>query len=134
MAKRRAARESEQTTLDLPVALTQDELVDYGRRAAQLMARAEALDEQRLEASKAQRQAISEIRNEARVLLADIRRGAVDRPVVCSIEHDAKAGTVETIRRDTGEVVARRPLTDSERQGRLFDLGIRDELAPAVEP
>lgn len=56
-----------------------------------------------------------------------VRTGHEERAVKCDDIVASKRGMVDRVRRDTGEVVGTRAMTEAERQRALFDIADPDE-------
>lgn len=107
-------------TLELSCALTNAELLGVGQRIADAMnARGDA--QARMKAETAQLR--KEIRDHDR-LVGELQQMLATkketRAVPCAVFLDAVRLTVRTVRGDTNEVIAERPMTDEERQAQLF--------------
>lgn len=102
------------------VKLTEDELLDRGRRLAECHSRIDDADAALNEAKADHKAAVTPIMTEIDTLAATIRRGTEDRSVTCDLVINEPMTRVETVRRDTGEIVRVRPLTEEERQRELF--------------
>lgn len=97
--------------------LTQDEVRMAGEEAARRRAerqRTEASFETVRKAHKAQLDEIEEHIEHASRMVLEKR---TLRDVICELRFDRAIGVAETIRTDTGEVIASRPLSSDERQG-----------------
>jgi len=100
----------------LPVVLTNEELVDLGQELAE---REEHLRESQQEKKDTAKAIDGQIKShEAEILRLSriIRARQENRDVGCEIRKDYKDGLVETVRTDTGEIVASREMTVEERQ------------------
>jgi hypothetical protein len=107
-------------TLDLPVHLTERELLERGDA---LVKQFDDLDkiEAALSEAKAEAKAAREpVEESIRQLKIQIRTKKEPRPVECKLEPDFANGVMETIRLDTGEIVTARPLAPEERQESLL--------------
>lgn len=67
-------------------------------------------------AAKRERDKATAIRAEMRVLARKVETRKEDRPVLCDVVFVDEELQVQVIRKDTGVIVQRRPMTDSERQ------------------
>lgn len=103
-------------TRQLPVALTQQELLDRGERVADIQRQlddAEAALKAYKSAHKSQVEGLDATR---RHLSHEIRHKQEIRQVEVDIRKNWDEARVETWRCDTGELVSSRPMTPSERQ------------------
>ncbi len=117
---------------NLPVKLTDPELLGKGRAAGALGFEIESIDAQidGLKTTAKGLQATRDTRdNELRQIVRCIRAGVEDRPVEVVVEADMRTGEVREVRYDTGEVLSTRGMTKDEAQGALFD-----GPEPAAEP
>lgn len=116
---------------DLPVKLTDAELLQRGTRAAQIMA-----DIQRKNASldavkttvKAQ---IKELAAEAERIQSEVLQREAVKTVRCERRFVYRTGMVQEVRLDTFEVIDERSMNERERQPNLP--GVSDEPKPAAE-
>lgn len=128
MAKgEKAVAEAPVRTMPLPVALSAGEVSIRAQELAQAERKAHELErdlERTLEAWKGERKdreaAIASERAQAHRLADVVAEKRETREVVIAEEPDWEAGAMNTIRTDTGEIVATRGLTPEERQRSLF--------------
>lgn len=106
-------------TQELPCHLTQEEMLQRSRRAAQIVKEIE--DEQASAKSAASRfkAKIEQLSGEARVIAIEIREEKTHKDVDCKTVRDFGAKTVSEIRLDTGEVLTIRAMTFAELQREL---------------
>jgi hypothetical protein len=124
MAKTRPA---ETRTVPLPVTLTKDEILARGKELARVKDEhtraADELETAQL-AWKTMKEGfanrISEAEDRMRQLARAINSGVETRDVEVCDEPEFKAGVMNTVRLDTGELVSSRGLTEAERQRSLF--------------
>jgi hypothetical protein len=102
--------------LNLPVELTDDEVFEHGARVASLMKTIEDLEEEKASNASAYAQRIKMARLHMKATATELRTGVAYRDVRCTDAVPADSREVVTVRLDTGEVVARRPASDSELQ------------------
>lgn len=100
----------------LPVPLTADERAARSLSYAQIREEIDALNKAEQERRKAFKEQIAELETEARSLRRVAVSGSEKRQVACEDVADFRRGVVETIRNDTGAIVAVRDLEDPERQ------------------
>lgn len=116
------ARAQRTETRQLPVQLTEAELLTRGEAMSKAELRIEALKAERSDLTK-----LIGIEVKARAELAHaIDCGTEERPVRCAWVEDWSANAVNLVRQDTGEIVDMRPMSALDRQ-----LEIDDVLAPA---
>jgi hypothetical protein len=96
-----------QVTRELPVTLTDEELLRYGSMQAANAKRIDQLDEKKKSVAKQYSAEIAEIETEQKRLAEAISKKEELRPVICAERFHA--GTVELVRLDTNEVVSVRP-------------------------
>lgn len=111
------------TTRTLPVKLSQDELRERGDTLASVIQDLNT-EQKRQTDQKAQMKAkLSELEARQTQLAIMISRREEDREVVIDVWHDFERGTVSEVRRDTGEELHSRHMTDEERQ-RSLPIGV----------
>lgn len=118
-----------QTTVDLPFDLTEDELRERGAEQARKIQARAVLDEKRKESAKAFKEQIDEVDAEIGTLAEAIVTGRELRPVVCEWVANHRRAVMDLVRTDYGTVVQSRPMTDHEKQRAMFDVA----SSPAVE-
>lgn len=119
--------------LDLPCELTEAERLLRGSelaRAQRELGKIESRKKSAVADYKAQAEAI-ELR--IALLARVVDEGVENRPVECRLDEDRNAATMKTVRVDTGEVVLSRPMTEAERQSRLFGGPTPQEAAEQLE-
>lgn len=106
-------------TRNLPVLLTDEELLRRGKRIAAIEEDIGRV-EYTLTSAKGQHKAeVTRLEGERAQLSRDIRNGYEHRSVEVEVRHDYRAATVVTSRTDTGEVIDTRTMTIEERQVEL---------------
>lgn len=103
----------------LPCVLTEEELLKKGQELAEAVEDIQTEERRQgdIKASmKARLTALGARRDEISIA---VRRKEEDRDVEVDIFHDYARGIVEDIRRDTGERIAFRPMSEDERQREL---------------
>lgn len=110
----------------LPVTLTQSELLSRGRESGELSLSISQIHEDLAAAKLAAREALKMHETRKRELDRVLREGIETRAVECEIRFDFDAGLVRTVRLDTDEVVSERPVTDEERQTSLAEALFRE--------
>ncbi len=109
-------REPEAVIRYITVQLDPVELAERAREAAKLMAERDRDETAYKDAAAKARQLVAAqdilLRRLNRIVVA----GEETRPVKCKIRIDRRAGSADTVRLDTGDVVETRALTAAERQ------------------
>lgn len=125
---------TETTTMNLICELTDDEIRDRAFQAGQVDQELDAL-QARFDALKQEHKAEVAVREEMRKsLLREIRTKQTSRDVECVVERIySPLFVVRTVRKDTGELVHERRMTDDERQEKLYELRGRNVLAEGGE-
>ena len=100
----------------LRCALTDEEVATRADRCARVVKERDEAETTRKNVNKAMKKAIDDLDLEIRALAYEVRDRAAYREVNCLDRENHEAGTMETVRLDTGEVVRDRPLTAAERQ------------------
>jgi hypothetical protein len=112
----------------LPCTLTTEERLQAAERMALLIGQRDNVAADLREFSAQQRDRLKHIDGEIAQVAARLRSGSEDRIIAVVLVANTLAGTADTLRTDTGEMIASRPLTDQDRQ-QAFNF--RD---PAPEP
>ncbi len=119
-------------TEQLPVKLTENEIKDAGRKLAQLegaLGEHAAKEKEIKDDLKSKR---SSFEGQIAQLASVIRQGHEYRPVSVRIEADYAEDRMYEIREDTLDTVGVRPLTEQDRQARLFPAEDAQKTAEAV--
>ncbi len=103
-------------TRSLPVKLTELELRDRGDALAAVIQDLTAEEDRQTDVKAQLKARLSELDAKKTQLAITICRREEYREVVVDIFHDYERLTVDTVRRDTGEALARRPMNEQERQ------------------
>jgi hypothetical protein len=111
----------------LPCSLSDDEVRQRGEELARRIRAREELDEARRENQKDYRDRLAELDLEIATLAREVRDRTAYREVGVVMHRNLATRTVEWVRRDTGEVVRQRPMTDDELQGQLWELERRQD-------
>lgn len=106
-------------TEQLPVKLTEDELLDYGQQLAQAESEVRAHNEHATSVKAGLKHREAELTAQQSRLASIIRAKSELREVPVRTEADYRKGTATTIRLDTFNAVRERSLTQVERQGSL---------------
>ena len=106
-------------TMTLPCQLTSTELDERRDKLVALVAKADALEDEKKMQATAIKGKIETVESEMRDLAYEIRTRKQQRPVEIKRDKDLIRGVEEIIRLDTGEVVETRHLSPHERQGEL---------------
>jgi hypothetical protein len=102
------------TTQKLRVALTDDEIAQKSIEYANRQAEIEEYQADEKNRAAFAKKTIARMTSDALELRRCVLGGEEYRPVECFLEADTSRKTINTIREDTGKVVASRPMTDSE--------------------
>lgn len=105
--------------------LTREEVEQRADESARLVERRDHFEAELKSAQKSGKAQLSEMDAELRRVSTEVRDKATVRLVDCDRVQDWDAGTVTEVRRDTGEVISSRKMTDEEKQ-RELDLGDGD--------
>lgn len=106
----------------LKVVLTAEEIADSADRAAQLLADHDAKEDELKAAAKHAKSVLESLSAEVRRLSNEVRTKSTYKNVECERIYDLVAGQIRELRKDIGEVIFERPMTDAERQSELdFD-------------
>lgn len=103
-------------TMRLMVRLQEPEVLTRGRELAAAHAARCALDDERREVAADFRQRLDAADEELARLASAVRTGAEEREVEVRDVHDYRRGVIETLRADTGDIVATRAMRTDERQ------------------
>lgn len=106
--------------MKLPVVLSERELAARAAELAREVRKGKEVEDEKkttMADFKARTEAID---MKVRELSEIVDTKQEDRSVECIVDPDYAAGTMVTVRRDTGEVVQSRPMTQDERQIHLF--------------
>ena len=130
--------ESKPMTMALPVKLTDAHVSIRSQELAtaegRLVEAETALTRQVLAAKSAKEdctEAVSDARHEVRRLGEIVRNRREDRPVVVMLDYDYPGGVVNTVRTDSGEIVATRSITPEERQRGMFPQPVEASKKPS---
>ncbi|MBU0517168.1 MAG: hypothetical protein KJ621_20625 [Proteobacteria bacterium] len=104
-------------TMELPVKLTDDQMLHLGRQLAAKVQEIEAVEAEKAASNKEFNERIKDLDAELKDLAKRHRRGAEDRPVECVWKYDYGRGVKCLIRLDIDKAVkGPEPLTDADRQ------------------
>ena len=109
--------------------MTDAELRARGDQLADLQEKVERAEEEKAAKSKEYSGHIAKFNGEASCIAKEVREKCAWRYVEVETKFDFDAGTADTSRVDTGEVVTSRPLTQEERQQNLFTKGRKAKSA-----
>lgn len=104
----------------LPCDLTADELLEKGRSLAERHAEIADIRRQMKEKSSEFKEQISEIEGDISTLTKEIRSRAEHREVIVVEKFDFAEKRVAQVRKDTGEQVYSRPMSEDELQAPLL--------------
>lgn len=105
----------------LPVKLSQAEVLTKGRLAAKTELALGKLEDEKAESARKFSDDIKRKRKELDVLASEVDTGTEIRPVRCELVPRWSEYMVDVVRADTSEIVESRPMTHAERQ---MELGI----------
>lgn len=103
----------------LPCRLTEEELLKKGGELAATVQDIETEERRQMDQKATMKARMTEIEARRTQLAIAVSRREEDRDVQVDIFHDYQRGVVEDVRRDTGEVVFRRVMSEDERQQEL---------------
>jgi len=106
-------------TKELPVQLTQEELMEKAKELAKLQQDKASAEEQAKSAAATFKDRIASAQSSISMLSRDICNGYEYREVKCQYEFDWSAGKKRLVRTDTGETIKTEPITQNDRQGDL---------------
>ena len=121
----------EPKTMRLPCPLTDDEVQARATEAAELMLEIDTEEEAEADRKREWKAAIEARKRKMRQLSQCVRERAEHRPVEVEEVPSAGRSTMDIYRRDTGELVYSRPMTDSE-QRLAAQASLWQEPAPTV--
>jgi hypothetical protein len=129
----------ERFRMNLPVALTREEVEERADRAAQMLKNLDMRGDEFKQQAQANRRELARLEADLREVSAEVRERKSYRDVIIERRFDWMAGTVTEIRTDTGEQLNHRTMTEDEAQKALplgGDDGDVDEEfdAPAPPP
>lgn len=101
-------------TLRLPVKLTETEVLERSRELGAEVAKFEEAVAAQKASAKAHKDKVDTHDVRIRILAGIVRSGEENRPIECEWRADAGLRTLKLVRRDSGEVVRSRPMTDEE--------------------
>jgi len=102
------------TTMTLPVPLTDDEIAQKSIEYANRQSEIETFQSAQKELAATAKKTVARMTSDALELRRCALTGEEYRPVDCYLEADTSRKVINTIRNDTGKVVASRPMSDSE--------------------
>lgn len=103
----------------LPCKLTDEELLKKGTELATAVQDIATEEGRQADIKASMKAKLAEIEARRTQLAIAVSRKEEHRDVEVDIFHDFQRGVVEDVRRDTGEVVSRRVMSESERQQNL---------------
>jgi hypothetical protein len=103
----------------LPCALSPEEVRQRGEAVARLLKERDDLDFETKQYAKERREEIGELELQIARVAIQIRERQEYRPVEVVCLRNPGEATVVWVRRDTGEVIRQRPMTEEEKQERL---------------
>lgn len=127
---------SKQIELKLLCDLDVDEVRLKTQEMAACLGEIDEVESRKSDANKAFRRELQSIDQRMRLLGHQIRTKTESRMVTCAVEfHQPQLGYKRTVRLDVGEIVREEPMTDEERDARLFgDVVVAEQLEmPATD-
>jgi hypothetical protein len=110
----------EKITLELPVKLTAEELMEKGQKMATAILKYDEYEAEKKEIAADLGDKMKKLHAELTALGTVVDRKTEDRPVVCKIELNQPEDGMKTIwRQDTGEAVKEEKMTAEDRQEKL---------------
>jgi hypothetical protein len=106
---------------DLPVPLTDAEILLKSDQLATKLTERNEMELERKGANKDMKEQIARVEENIDLLRREVKHRQEVRPVPCHEDMDHQRKMVALIRSDTGELVSTRAMTESERQVRLFE-------------
>ncbi len=113
--------ETKRVVRNLPVKLSDTELLEFGKRLAQTSSDIHAEEERQTQVKAELKAKLGFIENERTRLSGIVSSGRENRDVSCDMVFDYSRLIVEVIRLDTKEVAETRRMTEAEQQRKLFD-------------
>lgn len=104
----------------LPVTLTPDELQDRGAALAKAVEEVEEIEAQQKLDAKEVKDRVARLKKEALRLMRAVRSGVEARMVPCIWSRDEGMQAMELFREDVGTRVDARPMSEFEKQRKLF--------------
>ena len=104
---------------ELPVQLTQEELMEKAKELAKLQQDKASAEEQAKSAAATYKDRIASAQSNISILSRDICNGYEYRQVPCQWEFDWSAGKKRLVRNDTGETIKTEMITQDDRQADL---------------
>lgn len=102
------------STVDYTYTLTDAELLEYGKRAADLEAVLDGIESDKKAAMAGFKARAGEVQQEQRKLMRAIADGQETRTGDCTVDCDYRTGKITYTLVETGEVVHVRPMTKDE--------------------
>lgn len=123
--------ETKRIVRNLPVKLTNDELIEFGRRLAQTNGDIHTEEDRQTQIKAELKAKLGAIESERSRLAGIVSAARENRDVPCDMVFNYSQLMVEVIRLDTKEVIETRRMTEAEQQRKLFE--DKPEQAGAVE-
>lgn len=105
---------------DLPVVLTEDELLAYGNQLSADELKRKATEDALKAHNESAKASLKELSQTILSTSKAIKDKSIVRPVECHYEMDAPKRVKRTVRDDTGEIVSTDPMTQDDFQKPLF--------------
>lgn len=116
-----------QFTTYLPCRLTDEELTERGQELAHARKASEDFSAEAATKRKELKERETELDGEVSRLARVVRDRSEQRPVLVEVRMTKKAGMVDEIRTDTGEVIHNRKMADNEAQTEMLEFAGADE-------
>lgn len=113
--------ETKRVVRNLPVKLTDVELLEFGKRLAQSSSDISGEEDRQTQVKAELKARLGAIENERTRLAAIVSSGRENRDISCDLVFDYSRLIVECVRLDSKEVVETRRMTEAEQQRKLFD-------------
>lgn len=109
----------------LPVKLTQEEVKERGAQHADALIAYEKVEEEKKAAAADYASQLKTLRSNMKRFAEAVKTHEESRAVKCLWQPNFPKKKMELVRQDTGEVVERRDMAESERQESLLDMGLK---------
>lgn len=110
---------------NLPVKLTQEEVKERGAQHADALISYEKVEEEKRASAADYASQLKTLRANMKRFAEAVKTHEESRAVKCLWQPNFIKKKMELIRQDTGEVVERRDMAESERQESLLDIGLK---------
>jgi vacuolar-type H+-ATPase subunit I/STV1 len=114
-------------TMDLPVKLTDEELLKYTKELVDLLAERRATESEKKATMSKYKEQLDSMDVDISEVASKLRSGEEKRPVECWEEPNFAEKVVEVFRRDTGERVHARSMTDEDHQLSIARIAVTED-------